>query len=228
MFDSSKKTPYRLYRGWSMCAWLLLCVFTLFLAGCPIGAVFALFAKKNPMVQVDAEHEFTDGSLLVFVDSPTERTGLSGIQPLLTRYLADEISRQSLVSALVPAGELATLRISADNFAQLGIAEVGRRLSADQVLYVEVIEFSLGTMVDKPAGRGVARIRVTVFDVPQDKRVWPKDKPLGREVLVHTPFREPTGQGYRQEFAEDLCERTAESVIKLFREHEEPRQPADE
>ena len=228
MFHSPKKTPHGLYHGWPTCAWLLLCVSALFLGGCPLGAFVALFAKRDPMVSVDPEHELTAGSLLVFVDSPTERTGLSGIRPLLTRSLDDEISRHDLVPAVVPAGELATLRISTDNFGQLSIVEVGRLLSADQVLYVEVIEFSLGTLVDKPAGRGVARARVMVFDVIQEHKAWPKNKPLGHEILVHTPFREPSGQDYRQEFAEDLCERTAESVIKLFREHEEPRQTDDQ
>ena len=180
------------------------------------------------MVLVAPQHELTAGKLLVFVDSPSERIGLSGIRPLLTRYLADEISRHDLVPAIVPAGELATLRISTANFGQLSIAEVGRRLSAEQVLYVEVVEFSLGTLVDKPAGKGMARLRVTVFDVIQQRKAWPKDKSLGYEVLLQTPFREPSGQDYRQEFAEDLCERTAESVIKLFREHEEPRQTDDQ
>ncbi|NIA07562.1 MAG: hypothetical protein GWP14_08005 [Actinobacteria bacterium] len=227
MFYSRKKTPYGPRHGWSRCVWLLFCVLPLFLGGCPIGAVVALFVKKDPMVVVEAEYEFTADKLLVLVDSPTERTGLSGIRPLLSRRLAEEISRYNLVPAVVPAGELAVLRISTDDFGQLSIPEVGRRLSADQVLYVKVMEFSLGTMVDKPVGRGIARARVTVFDVAQDRRVWPKDRPLGREVLVRTPFREPTGQDYRQEFAEDLSKRTAESVIKLFREHEEPRKPAD-
>jgi len=229
MFHSSKKTTYDgLYHGWPTCAWLSICILALFMGGCPIGAVVALFIKKDPMIPVDSEYEFTAGSLLVVVDSPIERTGLSGIRPLLTRHLEDEISKHSLVSAVIPAGELVTLRIIADDFAQLSIPEVGQRLSADQVLYVEVIEFSLGTMVDKPSGRGVARLRVTVFDVVPQRKAWPRDKSLGYEVLVETPFREPTGRRYRQEFAEDLSERAAKSVIKLFREHEVPRNPADQ
>ena len=198
------------------------------MGGCPIGAVVALFAKKDPMIPVDPEHEFTADTLLIFVDSPTERTGISGIRPLLTRHLEDEIFKYSLVSAVIPARELATLRIIADDFDQLSIAEVGQRLSADQVLYVEVIDFSLGTMVDKPVGHGVARLRVTVFDVVPQRKAWPRDKSLGYEVLVETPFREPTGQRYRQEFADDLADRTAESVVKLFRKHEKPRNPVEE
>lgn len=225
---SEKKSSGKMRHGWPSCVLLLTCVLGLFMGGCPIGAVFALFAKKNPMVEVKAEHELTAENLLVLVDCPRERTGISGIRPLLSRQLDDEISKHGLVGGLVASGELATLRISADNFSQLSTTEIGRQLFADQVLYVEVIEFRLGTLVDKPAGRGVARVRVSVHSVQKDGKIWPKDKPLGREVLVNTPFREPSGQDYRQEFAEDLCERTAEAVVKLFREHEEPREKTEE
>ena len=225
---SGQKSGGSLHDSWRSCVLVLIFVLSLFMSGCPLGAVVALFAKKDPMVPVAAEYELQAERLLVLVDAPMERTGLSGIRPLLTRQLYDEISRHSLVGGVVAAGELATLRISAENFSELSTGEIGRRLFADQVLRVEVIEFRLGTLVDKPAGQGVALVRVSVFDVQEECRAWPKDKHLGREVLVQTAFREPSGQDYRQEFTEDLCERTAESVIKLFREHEEPRQPRDE
>ena len=228
MFCRRRKTQYGPRRVWPMCAWLFICVSTLFMSGCPLGAIVALFAKKDPMVSVAPEYEFLAGNLLVLVDSPTERTGLSGIRPLLTSELMREIEQQDLAPTLIPSGELAALRISTQDFSQLSIAEIGRHLSADQVLYVQVIEFSLGTLADKPAGQGQARVRVSVFDALGDRRVWPKDEPLGREVLLNTPFREPTGQDYRQEFAEDLSNRVAQDIVKLFREHEEPRKPNSE
>ena len=228
MFCRRKNTHYGPRRAWPMCAWLFICILMLSMSGCPLGAVVALFAKRDPMVSVAPEYEFLAGHLLVLVDCPTERTGLSGIRPLLTSELMREIEQQNLAPTLIPAGELATLRISTQDFSQLSIAEIGRHLSADQVLYVQVIEFSLGTLADKPAGQGQARVRVSVFDVLGDRRVWPKDQPLGREVLLNTPFREPTGQDYRQEFAEDLSNRLAQDIVKFFRQHEELRKTANE
>jgi len=226
-----KKARHNLHLVWPasrlggpLAAWLAICVLMLSLSGCLLGPFFGLFAKKSPTVTVAAEYKLPAGNLLILVDSPTERTGLSGVSPLLSSELAREIREQGLAPTVIPTGELANLQISTEKFDQLDIAQIGRRLSARQVLYVEVIEFTLGTLVDSSVGRGVVRTRVKVFDVELNQTVWPRAKPLGEEVIVQTPFREPPGKDYRQEFTEDLCKRTAIAIIKLFREHEEPRQ----
>ena len=223
-----KNARHNLHLVWPVAAWLAICVLMLSLSGCLLGPFFALFANKSPTVTVAAQYKLPAGNLLILVDSPAERIGLSGISPLLSGELASEISQQGLAPTTIPARELANLQISTENFDQLDIAQIGRRLSARQVLYVEVIEFTLGTLVDSSVGRGVVRARVKVFDVGLNQRVWPKTKPLGEEVIVQTPFREPSGKDYRQEFTQDLCERTAVAIIKLFREHEEPRRSAGE
>ena len=109
MFCSAKKTlPGPSFR-WPLCACLLMCVSALFLTGCPIGAVFALFAKKDPLVQVVPEYEFSDGNLLVLVNSPAERTGLSAIRPLLTRELLPR-EKFTLPPSQVQKRDLTTLR----------------------------------------------------------------------------------------------------------------------
>ena len=224
MASKRKETRLSLHIGRSVAAWAGICVLTLSLSGCPIGAIYALIARPSPTVMVAAEYELPAGDLLIFVDSPAERTGLSGVGSMLSRELAREIRVHNLAPSVIPPAELAILRVSIENFRQLDIAEVGRRVSAQQVLYVEVIEFSLGSLMDTLPGQGLVRVRVKVLDVEQNQRVWPEAKPFGHEVIVRTGFREPSGKEYRQEFAEDLCERTALAIIKLFREHEEARQ----
>ena len=209
--------------GRSIPLWLTSCVLALSLVGCPIGAVISLFAKKSPTVIVEARYELPAGDMLILVDSPVERTGLSGVAALLTSELRSEITAQRLAPKIIPNHELVSLQIGTPNYDQLDIAEIGRRLAAQRVLYVEVVQFTLGTVVDESVGRGVVRAMVKVFDVQADKRVWPETKPLGYEVIVRTDFREPSGEQYRREFTEDLCKRTAEAIVKLFREHEEPR-----
>lgn len=220
-----EKVPCNLPSLWTIAFCLVTCLLMLSFSGC---FIFALFVKESPTVEVPAEYELPAGNLLILVDSPTERTGLSGVSPLLSNELAREITEQGLAPTLIPAHELANLKVSAANFDQLDIAQIGRRLTAQQVLYVEVVEFTLGTFVDSSVGRGVVRARVKVFDLGLNKRVWPEIKPLGEEVIVQTPFREPTGKDYQQKFTEDLCTRTALAIIKLFRDHEEPRRSAGE
>ena len=67
------------------------------------------------------------------------------------------------------------------------------------------------------------RAGVIVFDVEQKRRVWPEMEPRGYEVIVRTPFRELVGRDYQHDSTQDLCQRMAVKIIKLFREHKEPR-----
>ena len=218
-----KEATCRLHLGRSITLGLTSCLLALSLTGCPIGAVIALFAKKSPTITVQPKYELPAGDMLILVDSPVERTGLSGVTALLTSELDREIMDHRLAPKIIPTQDLVSLQISAPNYGQLDIAQIGRRVDAQRVLYVEVVEFTLGTVVDDSDGHGIVRARVKVFDVELNKRVWPKTKPRGHEVIVRTDFREPSGKQYRREFTEDLCQRTAEAIVKLFREHEEPR-----
>ena len=126
MASRRKETHIRLHFGRSVATWSAICVLPLSLSGCSIGAIFALFAKKSPTVTVAPEYELPAGKLLIFVDSPPERTGLNGVGTVLNRELAREITAQSLAPSLIPPGELATLRVAIENFRQLEIAEIGR------------------------------------------------------------------------------------------------------
>ena len=223
MSSQRKDTRLMLHFVRSIAAWSAICLLTLSLSGCPVGAIYALIVRPSPTVTVAAKYELPAGRLLILVNSPPERIGLCGVRPMLSRELAGEIEVQSLAPSVIPPEELAMLRFSIENFGQLGIAEIGQHLSAQQVLHVDVIEFSLGDLMDRFPGQGLARARVKVVDVEQKQRVWPETKPLGHEVIVRTDFRDPSGKDYRQDLAEDLCKRTAVAIIKLFREHEEAR-----
>ena len=217
------QAPCRLHLGRSIPFCLLMCLLALSLTGCPIGAVIGLFVRKSPTIVVPAQYELPAGNLLILVDSSLEGTGLSGVVSLLTGELAREIKDHRLAPTIIPSRELVSLQIGTENFNQLDIAQIGRRLTAQRVLYVHVVQFSLGTFVDDTAGRGVVRAMVKVFDVELNKRVWPETKPRGHEVIMRTELREPTDAKYRRRSTEELCKRTAVDIIKLFRRHEEPR-----
>jgi hypothetical protein len=149
------------------------------------------------------------------------------VRAVLSRELEQEIELYGLAESVIPGSELSALRSSREDFEELDIRWIGRELWAEQVLYVEIIEFQLGTLLDKPAGQGLMRGRVKVFDVGQNRRVWPEIEPLGHEVIMRTGFREPAGKEYRQDFTQELCQRMAVKVVKLFRDHREPRSSAD-
>ena len=218
-----KNTPYNPPLGKTMLAWSVIGLSGILLSGC-IGPILGqFFGRQSETVKVPAEYNLPPGNLLILVDSPAEITRTSGVKVVLARELLQEIEFHHLAPVVIPLDDLA--RFSAENMGlqALDMAQTARELQAQQVLRVRVTEFRLGTLVDSPAGQGFIRTRVAVLDVQQNRQVWPSTDPLGLEVIVRTPFREPTGTDYQQDYIEDLCQRAAVKIVKLFRDHEEPR-----
>ncbi len=228
MASGLRKRIVGVYRGRAVLAWLIVCGLGAGLSGCVIGPIVGLLvSKKSETVEVAPEYELSAGNLLILVDIPVEGAATKGARPALTRELRREIEFHGLSATVIADSELSALRTSREDFYQLGVSQIGRELSAQQVLYVKIVEFQLGTLVDSPVGQGLIRARVKVVDVEERRRVWPQTQPLGQEVIVRTPFREPVGKDYQQDFTDDLCQRMAVQITKLFREHTEPRRPTE-
>ena len=214
------------FEVWVLFEWLVICGLGVVLSGC--GPIIGQFTgRRSETVKVGAKYKLRAGNLLILVDTPVGVARSSGVRAVLSRELEREIELYGLSENVIPASELSVLRSSREDFEELDIGRIGRELWAEQVLYVEIIEFQLGTLLDKPAGQGLMRGRVKVFDVEQNRRVWPEIKPLGHEVIMRTGFREPMGKEYRQDFTQELCQRMAVKIVKLFRDHREPRGSAD-
>ena len=210
--------------GQVLFGWLVICGLGVVLSGCVIGPIIGQFTgRRSETVKVEAKYKLRAGNLLILVDTPVGVARSSGVRAVLSRELEREIELYGLAESVIPASELSALRSSREDFEELAIGRIGQELWAEQVLYVEIIEFQLGTLLDKPAGEGLIRGRVKIFDVGQNRRVWPEIEPLGHEVMVRTGFREPVGKEYRQAFTQELCQSMAVKIVKLFRDHREPR-----
>ena len=219
----TKQRPGRCL-GQIVFGWLVIFGLWLGLSGCVIGPIIGQFTgRRSETVKVGAKYKLRAGNLLILVDTPVGVARSSGVRAVLSRELEREIESHELAGSVIPASELSALRSSREDFEELDIGQIGRELWAEQVLYVQIIEFQLGTLLDKPAGQGLIRGRVKIFDVGQNRRVWPEIKPLGHEVMVRTGFREPMGKGYGQDFTQELCQVMAVKIVKLFRDQRAPR-----
>lgn len=196
---------------------------SLVLSGCIGPIVGILIGGESETVDVPAEYVLPAGRMAILIDSRSEVASLSGARPLLAMELAGEIRRYGMAPEIVGFEEVSNFETYTANFNQLSVAEVGKGVGAKQVLYVEVLDFSLGTLVDKPAGRGMIRVRAKIFDVEANRRVWPEQETLGREVALETGFREPEGADYRHVFTEELCKKAAAETVKYFRIRAEAR-----
>ena len=210
---------------------MLVGVLPMVLSGCigPIPPLLGLLAGgESETVEVAAECVLPAGRMVILIDSRSEVASQSGVRPLLATELGTEIRRYGMAPEIVGFEEVSNFETYTPNFNQMSVAEVGKGLGANLVLYVEVLDFSLGRLVDKPSGRGMIRVRAKVFDVEGNRRVWPEQETLGRELGAQTGFREQEGADYRHVFTQDLCRRAAGEIVKYFRIRAEVRRPVVE
>lgn len=216
-----KKIPGRGELG-RVLGWLVICSLAVVLSGC-IGAIIGQFTgRRSETVKVEAKYKLESGNLLILVDTPSGVARSSEARSVLSSKLEREIAHYELAANVIPASELSALRSSRDDFEELDIRRIGQELWAQQVLYVEITEFQLSSIWEQSAGQSLMQGRVKVFDVEQNRRVWPEIEPLGYEVIVRTRLGEGEGKN-QQELMEELCQRMSVKIVKLFRDHQEPR-----
>jgi len=217
-----------LFSGPAVLAWLAISSLGLSLSGCVIGPIIGQFTgRRSKTVKVGAKYELPPGNLLILVDIPQGQAARNGVRAVLSSQVEREIKSHALKASVIPDSELSYFRSSREDFEELDVARIGRELSAKQVLHVQVTEFQLGTLLDKPEGRGLVKGRVKVFDIKQNRRVWPTVEPRGHEVMVLTKFRDLPEKNYQPAVTQDLCRRMAVKIVELFREHEELRTPRE-
>jgi len=177
-------------------------------------------AQFSPPQEVKAIYKPPAGkTILVFVDDILHPVGYEPVKAELTERLNEQLTTQNTAGETIPYERLLNLIAATPQFDQLSISEVGRRLGADIVLYVQVEEFSLKDSPASPLWRGRFAATVRMVDV-EVGRLWPEDRPGGYPVEpVEISARQETSPTYGAKLARDLAESLAEKIAKLFYDH---------
>lgn len=173
-----------------------------------VPAAHTLDPKRPTVVVIDDRANFVPRrALRMTMSSETERHLLG------ERALEDMISGQS---ALAAAGAEKDGR-------PLSIAEIGRAVGAEVVVYVAVDEFTLS-----PDGQSfvpTARLRVKVIDAANDRRIWPEDR-AGQAIVARVPPKQgtaPTGLTEQARAEDELARSAGLSIARLFVKHDRPK-----
>ncbi len=140
------------------------------LTGCNIIAPLAILLAPDP--KVEAAYKLQDRPTVVFVD---DRHGV--VSPTtLRRVLADRISQDLMLKKVVtqtisPRDAEAVARQRDSHNSMLPIDAIGRAVGAEQVIYVEIIEFT--DRIDRYTPRPKGACRVRVLDVTNRVRLFP-------------------------------------------------------
>ncbi len=213
---------------------LLLVHFAAPLGGCKMAGVVAhgLFPQM-----VKAQYHLPQRATLVWVeDSSSQFADL-----YMKDRIAVEVDRlltHHAILTTVPPGEIAELMQElGDDFDRAGIDQIGRRLKAEQVVYMSI------TNIDLYPQPGLlyptAQVEVKVVDVINKKRMFPTTvagmqgqaqslAPPGYKLKVRLPARGIPDHrvGLRRAVEHQLAQRIARDASRLFFDYL-PRQPGE-
>lgn len=183
----------------------------------PVAAIVHGPEKIQALYTLEKER-----SAVVFVDDRGNRMPRRSLRLTAAQEAEKFILKKGLVRDMI-SGQSALAASAADKGGTLlSIAEIGRAVGAQQVIYVSVESFALST--DGSTYDPVATLRVKVIDAVNDKRLWPEDR-AGCELGVRVPVRAramPEGGAARAKAEDDLAAQAGRAVAELFFKHEKP------
>lgn len=165
-----------------------------------------------------------DKKILVFVDDIRHPLNYESVKDDLSQRIGRLLMQHKMAKDVIPPDKLLDLASASADFNQMPTPDVGRKLDADLVLYVEIDHFSLRESPDNPLWMGKFAVRVKIVD-SKIGRIWPEDRPNGYPVPpVETPATANFNESYGAILAAKLAQDMAQRVVDLFREHEKPHE----
>jgi len=192
-------------------AWNLLGL--LCLAGC--GAIGAMDYQLNGPSPVDPLYTIpATQPMLVFVESYHGDALTSIDAQELAAALVGEVNDNKL-APLVDQAEFERLRNDTPGLAGMTIAEIGRKMKAKTILYVNLKQFDF----EEPPGgmvRGRAKAAVKVIDAETGETMWPKSPNAGQAVDFDTPWKPSDKADSRSLLRQELSMTEANHIGNLF------------
>lgn len=162
-------------------ACLVVCSACVALGGC--GELIYLFTGRD---HVSPQFEIPKKSrVLVFADRRPGRDVPLEIPDLLDDALNVHLYQFKAADNFVAPARLAEMRKD-PLFSEMSIPDVARKVEADIVIYIDVLNFQVKEQSDGQVNSGVAEVAVKVVD-RDGKRLWPEDStasPLGQSVTA--------------------------------------------
>lgn len=194
------------------------------LGGCNIIAPVAYLTmgqEKKP-----AEYTLEDRSTVVFVDDRANVIGRTTTRRMIGEQITRDLIANELITEAISSNDALRLARQESDDAPMSIDQIGARLGAEQVIYVEILQFQ--SMADPYTPRPVAACRVRVIDVLNRRRLFPDpdapDAARGPGRTLNVTLREVSEELYRsptgiRQLEESLAVAVGIDVARLFYKH---------
>jgi hypothetical protein len=182
-------------------------------SGCIAAGVFA--HKVIGPLPVPAKYVPAKEPLVVMVENYRQPSSAYTDDELLSRYIEGFLKGHQVA----PVGESAKvreLRMDRPNdFKNMSVAAVGREVGAKQVLYVDVVNNELETLMAGESLRGTTAVRVKVVDTNTGETLWPADMADGYPLQQGVQFGKSKARS-EIELKQGLYATLGDKIAKLF------------
>ena len=199
---------------------LLLMFSTLALGSCNILVPVAYIVKGLP--DKEAEYQLADRATLVFVDDLKGQTPRTIRQAIANKVSTDLMVKKVVANTISSTDAMALTAQQDKAGALLPIETIGQSVGAEQVIYVELTDFTLS--IDGATPRPYCACRVRVIDIPNRVRLYPspENPEPGRQMEISMPAVSVdyyATSATRRKLDTMLADYVGDQIGKLFYKH---------
>lgn len=192
------------------------------LAGLATGcaAVGVIASAVTPPPEVKAQYEPAKVETLVLIDPAPGVSNPAAVSldaDRLARMLSKDLVEHKAVPSVVDNDKLVLLRDSQlDGFRKLSVADIARKLGAEQVIYVELDAIGIGFAQGSDVMKGVAGARVRVVDARTAMVTFPTGEGRGESVGFETEMRRTSDKATAASVRAETLQGLSDRIAKLF------------
>lgn len=183
-------------------------------AGCAAAGLAATMLK--PPEKVQARYKPTSRPTAVVVENYRLPGSGNSIRDSLASQLVVELRKNNVVPC-VDSYKIYDLRSSNPRaYRTMTIDEIGKRVGAEQVIYVDLVNSGVGMSTGGDMVRGDMAALVKVVDVQTGRTLWPDGMEEGYYVSIDIPFALINPDKTHQSVSKSLIQSSADRIAKLF------------
>lgn len=177
-----------------------------------------LIEQLFPEDKVPAQYKLPEKKVvLAFLDDVSHPLSYPPVKRAFADRANEILKEKKLAADVIGYDKLQDFQSAENDFNRLSVAEVGRKLGADLVIYCTIDDFHLKDTPVDMLWKGRIAGKVRVIDVRKG-RLWP-DESAGRPVQVSKPAAENPNESFGADLARVLGRELADEAIGLFHEH---------
>lgn len=190
------------------------------MAGCQ--QVAAAWTNMTGGDWIAAQFELTKEPLLVLIDDRSSIVTEPKAIREAHKTIAVNFTEFKVNHNVIPFEEWQRLAQTDKKYGRYSIRQVGEKLGADQVLYINVERFTLHGEPGAPVFKGEFTVRVKVLSTNREKdvRVWPSEE-SGKRISVNSAPIPIDSEKSANDIATELGIKLGKEVAMMFYGHRE-------